>query len=195
MKIKKIITLEMDQNCYLIEENGKGIIIDPGMDTEKILKETEDIEINYILLTHCHFDHIFSCNYIKKRIAGSENCSKNLKNPQIVLCNTFVEKGCDIILKDGEVRDFDGIQVECIYTPGHTNGCVCYKIGENLFTGDTLFRRNIGRCDLPTGDFDELERTVRNILYKFENETVVYPGHGENTTIGYEKKNNPYFME
>ena len=185
----------MDQNCYLIKKDNKGILIDPGMDTEKIMKETEDIDINYILLTHCHFDHIFSCNYLEKKVVGSKNCSDNLKNPGIVLCNTFYEKGCDITMDDGEAMDFDGITVECIHTPGHTTGCVCYKIGENLFSGDTLFKENIGRTDFPTGNFSVLENSVRNILYKMDDDTVVYPGHGEKTTIGYEKKNNPYFQE
>lgn len=195
MEIKKIVTREMDQNCYLIKNGRYGILIDPGIDKEKILKETEDIEINYILLTHCHFDHVYSCNYMEKIIAGSEKCSNNLKNPDIVLGGIFVENGCDIILKDGEERDFDGIKVKCIYTPGHTNGCVCYLIENNLFSGDTLFKGSIGRCDLPTGNIDILENSIRNIIYKLDDGITVYSGHGEETTIGYEKKYNLYFTE
>jgi len=195
MEIKKIITYEMDQNCYLIKNGDKGILIDPGIDTEKILKDTEDIEINYILLTHCHYDHVFSCNFMEKKIVGSLNCSENLKNPSIVLCNVSIENGCDIILKDNEEKEFDGIKVKCIYTPGHTNGCVCYMIGDNLFSGDTLFKRSIGRCDLPTGNLQKLEKSIRSIIYKLNDDIVVYPGHGEATTIGYEKKNNFYFTE
>lgn len=195
MEIKTIITRDMDQNCYLVKNGNKGILIDPGMDTELILKETEDIEINYILLTHCHFDHVFSCNYIDKKIVGSEKLNSNLKNPGIVLCNIFVEKGSDIVMQDGEEREFDGIKVKCIYTPGHTDCCVCYKIGDVLFTGDTIFKRNVGRTDFPTGDYDILEKSVRNIIYKMDNDTILFPGHGEETTVGYEKENNPYFKE
>ena len=185
----------MDQNCYLIKNGNIGILIDPGIDTEKILKETEDIDINYILLTHCHFDNVYSCNYMEKNIVGSENCSENLKNSSIVLGEISVKNGCDIILKDGEERDFDGIKVKCIYTPGHTNGCVCYLIENNLFSGDTLFKRSIGRCDLPTGNMEEIENSIRNIIYKLDENITVYPGHGDETTIGYEKKNNLYFTE
>ena len=195
MEIKNIITRVMDQNCYLIQNGNKGILIDPGIDTAKILKETEDIEINYILLTHCHFDHIYSCNYLDKKVVGSKNCDNNLKNPDIVLCNVSYEKGCDVILEDGEEMDFDGIKVKCIYTPGHSDCSVCYKIGENLFSGDTIFRRNIGRCDFPTGNMDIIEDSIRNIIYKMDDSTVIYPGHGESTTVGYEKKYNPYFSE
>ena len=195
MKIKKIITHEMDQNCYLIENNKKGILIDPGLDTNKILKETEDIEINYILLTHCHFDHIYSVNYLNKKTVSSKNCDKNIKNPGIVLYNTSVKNGCSIVMKDGEERDFDGILVKCIYTPGHTDGSVCYLIENNLFSGDTLFKRSIGRCDLPTGNMSEIENSIRNIIYKLDGDIKVYPGHVEETTIEYEKHNNLYFME
>lgn len=195
MKIRKIITAEMDQNCYLVENNGKGILIDPGLDTNKILNETEDIDINYILLTHCHFDHIFSCNILNKKIVSSENCDKNIKNPNIVLYNVSLKDGNNIILKDGEEKEFDGIKVKCIYTPGHTNGSVCYLIENNLFSGDTLFKRSIGRCDLPTGNMEDLENSIINIIYKLDENITVYPGHGEETTVGYEKKNNLYFTE
>lgn len=185
----------MDQNCYLIENNGKGILIDPGINTSKILKETEDIEINYILLTHCHFDHIFSAESLNKKIVSSENCDKNIRNSEIVLYNTFIKSGSDIVLKDKEERDFDGIRVKCIYTPGHTDGSVCYLIENNLFSGDTLFKRSVGRCDLPTGNMEVLENSIKNIIYKMDENTVVYPGHGEETTVGYEKKNNLYITE
>lgn len=195
MEIKKIITRDMDQNCYLIQNGSKGILIDPGIDTAKILKETEDIEINYILLTHCHFDHIYSCNYLDKKVVGSKNCDNNLKNQNIVLCNISYEKGCDVILEDGEEMDFEGIRVKCIYTPGHSDCSVCYKIGENLFSGDTIFKGSIGRCDLPTGNMDIIEDSIRNIIYKMDDDTVIYPGHGGSTTVGYEKKYNPYFSE
>ena len=98
-------------------------------------------------------------------------------------------------MTDGEERDFDGISVKCIYTPGHTDGSVCYLIENNLFSGDTLFKRSIGRCDLPTGNMDILEDSIKNIIYKMDENIVVYPGHGEETTIGYEKKNNLYITE
>ena len=199
MKIKKIVSSEMDQNCYLIEENGFGILIDPGIDTEKILSETKDVNINYILLTHCHFDHLYSLNKIRgeKKVAGTKNCSLNMIRPEISLCDfkCLPDASCDIEMEDGEEMNFHGIKVKCIHTPGHTNGSCCFLIENNLFSGDTLFNGNIGRCDLPTGDFKEIENSIRNKLYKLENDILVYPGHGNITKLGLEKKFNAFFTE
>lgn len=189
----------MDQNCYLIEKEGKGILIDPGMDYEKIIKETEGVEINYILLTHCHFDHLYSLNKLRngKMVAGTSECSFNMIRPNISLCDSvsLPEAPCDIEIEDGEEKVFDGITVRCIKTPGHTSGCVCYLIEDCLFSGDTLFALSIGRTDLPTGDFEVLENSIREKLYTLSEDTKVYPGHGAFTTIGYEKKNNPFIRE
>jgi len=199
MEIKTIVSYEMDQNCYLITENGSGILIDPGLDTIKILKETEDISINYILLTHCHFDHLYSLNEIrgKKRVVGTKNCSNNMTRPEISLAGAGVlpKTSCDIEMEDGEEMNFDGIKVKCIHTPGHTNGSCCYLIDGKLFSGDTIFFRSVGRCDLPTGDFKELENSIRNKIYSFSDETLIYPGHGIETTVEYEKKLNEFVAE
>lgn len=199
MEIKKIVSAEMDQNCYLIEENGFGILIDPGLDTEKIMKETENVVINYILLSHCHFDHLYSLNKIRgeKKVVGTKNCSLNMIRPDISLCGieSLPEASCDIEMEDGEEMNFDGINVKCIHTPGHTNGSCCFLIENNLFSGDTLFNGSIGRCDLPTGDFKEIENSIRNKIYKIQSDVLVHPGHGTVTKIGLEKKFNAFFTE
>ncbi|MBQ7975176.1 MAG: MBL fold metallo-hydrolase [Clostridia bacterium] len=199
MKIKKIVSEQMDQNCYLIEENGFGILIDPGIDTEKILNEIKDVKVNYILLTHCHFDHLYSLNKIRgsKRVVGTKECSNNMIRPEISLCGRecLPDASCDIEMDDGEEIDYDGIRVKCIKTPGHTNGSCCYLIENNLFSGDTLFCQNIGRCDLPTGDYQEIEKSIRNKIYKLDDEITVYTGHGKETKIGFEKKFNAFFTE
>ena len=199
MEIKKIVSQQMDQNCYLISENGFGILIDPGLDTEKILNEIKDVKVNYILLTHCHFDHLYSLNKIRgeKKVVGTKNCSLNMIRPEISLCDSecLPCSSCDVEMEDGIGRDFDGIKVKCIHTPGHTSGSCCYLIENNLFSGDTLFSGNIGRCDLPTGNFEEIENSIRNKLYKLDSQTLVYPGHGPITRIGLEKKFNAFFTE
>ena len=147
MEIKKIVSDQMDQNCYLIEENGFGILIDPGIDLEKILKETENVVVNYILLTHCHFDHLYSLNKIKgfKKAVGTKNCSLNMIRPEISLCSTecLPDASCDIIIADGEELNFDGIKVRCIETPGHTNGSCCYLIENNLFVLNNTHAVNV----------------------------------------------------
>lgn len=199
MHIKTIVSEEMQQNCYLVEKDDKGILIDPGTDTFKILKETEGTKINYILLTHCHFDHIYSLKELwgSKKVVGSLKCSGNIMNPEVSLSGStrLSDKPCDIVMSDGEEKNFDGIDVKCIYTPGHTDGSVCYLIGNNLFSGDTLFSGSVGRCDLPTGNIKDLENSVRKKLYRLPDSVTVYPGHGGTTSIGFEKKNNGYFTE
>ena len=199
MEIKNIVSYEMDQNCYLITENGCGILIDPGIDTFKIIKETEDISINYILLTHCHFDHLYSLNEIRgeKKVVGTKNCSFNMIRPEISLASPQVlpKASCDIEMEDGEEMDFDGIKVKCIHTPGHTNGSCSYLVENNLFSGDTLFSGTVGRWDLPTGNLEVLRDSIKNKLYKLSDEIKVFPGHGDSTTIGYEKKYNGFITE
>lgn len=199
MNIKKIVSTETEQNCYLISENGKGILIDPGLDTFKIIRETEGIVVNYILLTHCHYDHIYSVNELRKDkiVAGSRKCSENMINPKITLlnCSDDLKAKCEMIFEDGEEKVLDGIKIKAISTPGHTECSMCYLTENNLFTGDTLFYKSIGRYDLPTGDVDELEHSIKNKLYNLSDEIKVFPGHGRETTIGFEKKNNLYFRK
>ncbi len=189
----------MDQNCYLLEKEGKGILIDPGMDTEKIIKQTQGIEVNYILLTHCHFDHLYSLNEIRgdKTVVGTAETSENMILQNISLCDAVSAPiaCCDIIIDDGEERDFDGIKIKCIKTPGHTNGSVCFLADNCLFSGDTIFYLSIGRCDLPTGNFEEIENSIKNKIYTLCDDTVIYPGHGKSTTVGFEKINNLYVKE
>lgn len=199
MNIKTIISREMDQNCYLIEKDGKGILIDPGLCYDKIIKEIQGIEVNYILLTHCHFDHLYSLNKLRgqKLVVGSHECSSNMITPKISLCDftSLPETSCDIEMEDNEEKNFGGIKVKCIKTPGHTTCSVCYMIGDCLFSGDTLFGLSIGRSDLPTGDYKTLEKSIKEKLYTLGDDIKVYPGHGAFTTIGHEKKNNPFVRE
>lgn len=200
MEIKKIISLEMDQNCYLLYENNKGILIDPGQDAEKILKECEGISIEYILLTHCHYDHIESLEYIKEvtnaKVVSSENCSENIqdsyKNVSEFFGNPVKFEKSDITLSDGEVFTSPVGDIKCIYTPGHTNCSVCFVVDNHVFSGDTLFKSNVGRWDLPTADVNELIYSIKHKIYKLDDDFSVHPGHGNDTTINREKKFNIY---
>ena len=197
MKIITIKSEETDQNSYLLANGKDAVLIDCGMDTFKILKETEKYNVKYILLTHCHFDHIYSLSELKgkKTVLGSQNLIKNITNPKITFlpsCENLDGK-IDGFFKDGEVKNLCGIDIKCIYTKGHTDCSVCYLAENCLFTGDTLFFESIGRWDFETGNFNELKNSVKK-LYKLPDDTVVYSGHGRTTAIGYEKKNG-YFKE
>lgn len=204
MKIKTINNYYNDENTYIVyDENTKnGIVIDPGYKYEGIIKSAEDdgINIKYILLTHCHYDHISDVKQLKEKtgalIVSGDVCSVNISKPEINLSVSglgyalSIEKS-DIILKDNEELKLDNINIQCIYTPGHTICGVCYLINnENLFSGDTLFLRSVGRSDLPTGDSLVLTKSITERLYTLPENIKVYPGHGGSTSIGYEKKYN-----
>lgn len=197
MKIITIVSEEMQQNSYLLVNGKDAVLIDCGEDTFKILKEAEKYNIKYILLTHCHFDHIASLFEIKgqKTVLGSKKLLKNITDPKITFlssCENLKGK-IDGFFEDGEVKNLCGINIKCIYTEGHTDCSVCYLAENCLFSGDTLFFESVGRWDFETGDFEKLKKSVKK-LYTLPDDTVVYAGHGQSTTIGYEKKNG-FFKE
>lgn len=200
--VEKIISFDMDQNCFLVyDENKTGVLIDPGFDTFKILKACEGIKITHILLTHCHYDHIFSVNELRghKKVVCSRKCSENMgrasMNLSAGLGKAFTVEPAEIILDDADTVTIGTMTFKAIATPGHTNCCMCYLVEDCLFAGDTLFRQNVGRWDLPSGNEKELQSSIRNKLYTLPDETKVFCGHGADTNIGYEKKFNFYVSE
>ncbi len=206
MNIKTLNNYVNDENTYIVyDENTKnGVIIDPGYKCDGILKSAADdgINIKYIFITHCHYDHIAYLEELREKtkslLLSSEKGSINIGDPDINLSFSGLgyvlsTKKSDIILKDNEEFNIDGLNIKCIYTPGHTNDGVCYLFNnKKLFSGDTLFLRSIGRHDLPTGNSDELINSIKNKLYILDDEIEVFPGHGESTSIGYEKKFNMF---
>ena len=203
MKYSSVFHNETGENTYLVfDENSKnGVIIDPGCEIDKIVKLIDDNNVNvkYIFITHCHYDHIMSIVELKNRtnalIVSGDKGSENLGNPSVNLTKyglgyEIKNIKSDIILNDGDDLELDNLSFKCIYTPGHTDCSVCYYIENELFCGDTLFLRNCGRWDLPTGDFNALQNSIKEKLYVLPDETVVHSGHGHDTNIGYEKKYN-----
>ena len=197
MEVITIKSYGMDQNSYLLVNGKDAVLIDVGEDTFNILKEAEKYNVKYILLTHCHFDHIYSLNELKgqKTVLGSKNLVRNITNPKITFFSGSekLEGKIDGFFEDGEEKNLCGIKIKCIYTKGHTDCSVCYLAENCLFSGDTLFFENVGRWDFETGNFEELKNSVKK-LYSLPDNTVVYAGHGIPTTIGHEKKNG-YFKE
>lgn len=201
MKIKRLPLGSIEVNCYLISTENTAIVIDPGFysnEVEDFLKQNSSKE-KIILLTHCHFDHIGDAARLREatntKIAIGALDNESLSEPNKNLCNLFgidLEPFCaDVTFEDGEEYFVGDIKIKVIYTPGHTLGGVCYLIDNILFSGDTLFNGSIGRTDFPDGDFFTLKNSV-NKIYQLPDNTKVYSGHGDTTTIGYEKKYNPF---
>lgn len=203
MEIERIVSYYNDENCYLVyDDNKKGIIIDPGSDAEDIetVINEKGVSVSHIFLTHCHYDHIIGLNELRNnlnaKVYASFECNQNIQNPNINM-SLFQEKvikamPADEIVADGTIINVGDLKIKTIFTPGHTNGGVCYLIGEDLFSGDTLFLRNVGRWDLPKGDEETLKKSIINKLYTLDDDIVVHPGHGNDTKIYYEKRYNTY---
>lgn len=204
MQIKKLVVGALDTNCYLIySENTKnGAIIDPAGDADKLIEKikTLDINIKYIILTHAHIDHILAldkvCEYTNAPVVIHADDSNSLNNDAFNLAVYFHTKSpdakADITVKNGDILKIDDNELKFIHTPGHTKGSMCILIDDILISGDTLFNTSIGRTDYYGGSFDKIKKSIKERLFVLDDNTRVYPGHGEETTIGYEIENNPF---
>ncbi len=205
MIVKRIVTQQYHTNCYLLENEDAAIIIDPGEIDDRIIefaKVNSQKRDKAILLTHCHFDHICGVTAANEILKGNIIISKTEEN-SINDENINVSKylgikiakiPVDVTVNDGDKLNFGGENIEVISTPGHTAGSVCYKMGSKLFSGDTLFRLCIGRCDLPTASPEDILislKKIKNLQGDFE----VFPGHGETTTLEFERQNNRYLKD
>lgn len=197
---------QLGANChFLINDDTKEVIcIDAGDDGARIIDtiKKNNWKLQGILLTHGHVDHISAIGDIKaewsdvKVYAGKQEVSL-LKEPHLNLSTMFgkmVSFEPDEIVSHNEVLQLAGLSIVCLETSGHTQGGICYYLEKEkmVFTGDTLFYRSIGRTDFPTGNYEELEHSIQDILYQLPEDTVVYAGHGRQTTIGFEKQHNDY---
>jgi len=195
--IKKTVGI-LGANCYILRYEENALVIDPGGNPEVIYPCIGDRKLVLIINTHGHYDHIGANNDLMSRydtkIAVGEQDYQMLFNPDlnlsILVDAMFISVAPKILLKHGDVFRFGGKTLQIIHTPGHTQGSICIKMDNILFSGDTLFYRSIGRTDLPKGSFAALEKSIKEKLYTLPEDTLVYTGHGENTTIGEEKKYN-----
>jgi len=198
MKIQTFEAGPLGANNYLLTDDNEAVLIDCSEVKAEILEELKDKSLKYILLTHGHFDHVLGVNGMREQTGAKVLVHKNdipRMEESAHIMQTFGVSGvetpqADEFLNDGDILKFGNTKLKVIHTPGHTEGCVCFLVDEKLFSGDTLFRDSVGRCDLPGGNFSEMTNSIKNILFKLNDNTVVYPGHGPETTIGYEKKYN-----
>ena len=193
------------ENCYLAGKGGQGMIIDPGDDPETLIRRIGEkpFRVLAVLATHGHPDHIFAarplcehydCPFVMSSEDGDwlEDLENMCRHFQLPYYGT-PEIRTDIASHD--ILTLGDLDIKILHTPGHSPGSVCFLLEDTLFSGDTLFRRSVGRCDLPGGDEDTLRRSVRERLFTMPDDIVVYPGHMSETRIGEERTGNPFFRD
>lgn len=197
MIIKTIPAGMYEEVCYIIidEKTREGAIIDPGgseFKLERIIKDL-DFKPKFILLTHAHMDHVGGVEYLSKLLKVPfymhENEEYYVMNDNTVFGNI---RKADGFLKEGTKLNIGDLEIKVIHTPGHTQGGVCFFVDGKLFAGDTLFQGSVGRADFPGGDMNALVNSIKDKLLILGDNVEVYPGHGPKTTIGFEKKINPF---
>ncbi len=204
MIIKKLEVGPIMANCFILgcESTKEAAVIDPGDDADRILMTLakSELKVKYLINTHGHFDHV-GANKRMKDVTGAllaihpddEPMFKELSRSAMMFgLSSENSPPADILLKDGDEISFGTITLKVIHTPGHTKGGISLYTKGHLFAGDTLFAGSIGRTDLGGGDYDTLISSIKEKLLVLEPETIVYTGHGPETTIGNEKRMNPF---
>jgi len=201
--VDKVVVGPFASNCYIVgsESNKEGMIIDPGDEAGRILNKVKDLklDIKFIVLTHGHIDHIGALKEVKEatgaEVAIHGDDVAHLQDRLVAVAFGLsypTPPPPDRLLKGGESLDIGDLHFEVLHTPGHTPGGICL-LGEGVvFSGDTLFNYGIGRTDLPGGNYSQLMNSLQTKLMTLPDNTVVYSGHGAATTIGAERKGNPF---
>lgn len=207
-----LYTGPLDVNTYIVINGNVGFVVDPGGDAQEIYSifQKQKAKIEAILLTHAHFDHIGGVAELCRIASKGEDGKENPQNaPTIFLHKDELEKiGSyknmgfsmnanpekfvpDILLKGGETLKIAGLDVKVIHTPGHAKGSVCYVVSNKIFVGDTLFFMSYGRTDFYDGNAKDLKNSIVNKLFALKGNYTILPGHGEPTTLDFERANNP----
>jgi len=212
-RIKTLVLGAVGTNCYLVyresndrkdsDEKKAAVVVDPADNAPYILQKCQELGLTpvAILLTHGHFDHILAVQELRnacgcKIYVGAQE-DRLLKNATLNLSGGMGSRklavAADVLVRDGEVLELAGYDWRVMETPGHTEGSVCYLIESEgvLISGDTLFAESLGRTDLPTGSSAKIVASILEKLLVLPEDTFVYPGHGDPTTVGHEKRYNP----
>ena len=205
MIIRKLEVGPFASNCYIVGFDGEGMIIDPGDEAKRIMNEVKDsgLDIKIIALTHGHIDHVGALKEVKEATGAGVVIHTDdvaiLKDKFLSIFLGIRHKSPpppDRLLNDGDTVSVGELSFKVIYTPGHTQGSICL-LGEGvLFSGDTLFNYGVGRSDLPGsgGNHEQLIDNIKKRLLVLDDDIKVYPGHGPETTIGAERRGNPFLI-
>ena len=205
MDIRMLTVGPVQENCFIVEHDGHAFIVDPGDEAERILDAVGDATVDAILLTHTHFDHVGAVAPVARATGAPVYCPALEKQ---VLANVmdyvpwpgfgpFESYDADHLLEGGERLQVAGLDIDVLFTPGHSPGHVSFSIPDQgaLFSGDVLFQSSIGRTDLPVGDHARLLQSIGELLEALPDETHVLPGHMGPTTLGAERASNPFLQE
>lgn len=204
MNIIRFITSPIETNTYLVVNGGRAFVVDPGGDAEKLFAASVECkaQIEAVLITHAHFDHIGGVAELQRLVAenggdvkivmhkADADKIKSFKNLAFSAGKTVEPFTPDVLLSGGETLNAAGIEIKVIHTPGHSEGGVCYMSGDKIFVGDTLFFMSYGRTDFYDGNFQKLKNSILNKLFRLNGNFTLLPGHGDPTTLEFERKNN-----
>ena len=209
MQVSSFTVGPVAENTYIVrpEDDGKLLVVDPGDEAPILLEAIDDAggEVEAILLTHTHFDHIGAVAEIAEATGAPVWCPE-LERAILADPNTYMSFPglpplraweAEHTIKGGETLELGGTKVDVIFTPGHSIGHVTYSLPDHgaLFSGDVLFKGSVGRTDLPGGDWNVLLESIKGLVESHDPETVIYPGHMEQTTLGAERATNPFLAE
>ncbi len=189
MEVKSLVVGPLAANCYVVCAGGDAVVIDPGAEANRVLKAVGGREVAAILVTHGHSDHVGAVDELVAE-TGAPFMAPHL---DLALLEGYVGVPPARLLKNGDRLEFSDISLTVIATPGHTPGSSCFYAPGVLFSGDTLFAEGVGRTDLPGGSAEALFNSIRERIFSLAGDTIIYPGHGERTTVAREKSSNPFF--
>ncbi len=186
VEIKRLEVGSFENNCYIATcpRMRESVIIDPAADPDRILKEVKDSSVRYILITHGHLDHIGALEQVRRhtraRVGIHPSDARALKEP------------ADFLFEDGQTIIFGNESLKVLHTPGHSPGGVCFLSGKILFSGDTIFPNGPGNTEIPGAHYRTILQSIHQKIFVLPDDTVIYPGHGLETTVGREKATSFY---